>query len=537
MDFNPEYVQELLCNDLGPSVPFLTSDLTVADARIWSISESLFKKWIPQDTKPLERVALQTFLECNTACQSSCSFDSSSYYYDILMLAKQLMAGYCESGEFQSNVLTLDKFVEVGKTGPGASISARNGNDMYHKLFCGKLSTYDLGLYKHYFNSLSDRWLMAEFVRHETYGLKIVKGSKTSTVPKNRKTNRTICTEAGLNMYYQLGAGACLERLLKTYHNIDLSLQPDVNRALAREGSISGAFATIDLASASDTISTRLVQFLLPKQSFAALDFIRAKRTEVDGKLTDLDLFSSMGNGFTFPLQTLIFATLVRAYYLVNGIAIDRDGIQQYSCFGDDIICTREAYFGVTKLLEYCGFRVNDQKSFNSGPFRESCGSDYFLGHDIRGVYIKEVNYETQAYSVFNRLARWCSRTGHRLPQTLRHCRDLVKFRPVPLHAGDSEGHRWPLALLRNIKRDRNGAHKYRATVTKSVSRRVTGLNMNYDGAIICFIAGHIRDYRVGWRCSVPTLKVVKRVTPHWDYVTDPGFTNRDLYLVLSELS
>jgi len=100
-----------------------------------------------------------------------------------------------------------------------------------------------------------------------------------------------------------------------------------------------------------------------------------------------LEILSSMGNGYTFPLQTMIFCCAIRAvrrYLCLGGY---RAG-STWSVFGDDIIVPTFMYGRVIRLLELIGCTPNVNKSFAEGPFRESCGKDYFLGIDIRPVYI-----------------------------------------------------------------------------------------------------------------------------------------------------
>jgi hypothetical protein len=90
-----------------------------------------------------------------------------------------------------------------------------------------------------------------------------------------------------------------------------------------------------------------------------------------------------MGNGFTFPLETLIFFSLAQA-------CCESEDYEKVSVYGDDIIVPVYAVPLLTKVLTSCGFLVNASKSFSSGPFRESCGKDYLLGTDVRPCYIKD---------------------------------------------------------------------------------------------------------------------------------------------------
>ena len=87
-----------------------------------------------------------------------------------------------------------------------------------------------------------------------------------------------------------------------------------------------------------------------------------------------------MGNGFTFELETILFRTLMKV-------------ITNYDVrvFGDDIIIDSGSAPLALKVLEWAGFRINEKKSFCEGPFRESCGGDYFEGVAVRGHFLEEI--------------------------------------------------------------------------------------------------------------------------------------------------
>jgi hypothetical protein len=539
MDFNPEILQNLLSQELQYDrvlTDVSNEEISVADARIYSLMQSLFKKWEPADSSTLENTAIAGFKAANTGCTWQFA-DVSSVNRPILETARDLMYGYINSGLCQSCVLTLDESLQVGRAGPGASCKTK-ATDFYNKMFCGPLSTTSIELYRHYTNGLSTSWLSAERLRARRFQVDVVAGSNLSSVPKNIETNRTICTEPSLNMFYQLGAGKILERVLKKFHGVDLSLQPEINKELARLGSIDGSFATIDLSKASDTISLSLVQYLLPPIAFRTLIDLRSSRTIYKDEEIELNMISSMGNGFTFPLQTLIFATLVRATYLHKGIIPRVGTMRNYSVFGDDIICSNRVYNDVISVLNDCGFTVNIQKSYNTGSFRESCGGDFFKGHDIRGVYIRKASNAGEIYSIFNRLMRWSCKSGIFITSSLQYVKGLVDFRPVPLHAGDTEGIKVPRDHAGHLKSDKNGAVFYRPLSARTRSRRVndSDSNFNPNGAIIALIGGYIREQKVSLRLRETTFKVVRRKSPCWDFFTDPGFTIRDYQLIFQEL-
>jgi len=229
-----------------------------------------------------------------------------------------------------------------------------------------------------------------------------VRGNRFTTVPKDSTKDRGICIEPSINVFYQLGYGRVIrERLRKI--GIYLDRAQEVHKQVARDASIKKHLATIDLSNASDTVSTELVRLLLPSHWYRALDCLRSPTTVIDGKTVHLHKFSSMGNGFTFELETLLFLAIsCAALTLCRGLAME-DFIKDFDVrvwdvyvFGDDIIVPSDTFSTVIAALRYLGFTPNDRKTFNHGSFRESCGGDFFNGKDVRPYFIKEVPNEPQ---------------------------------------------------------------------------------------------------------------------------------------------
>jgi hypothetical protein len=234
----------------------------------------------------------------------------------------------------------------------------------------------------------------------------IVDGNELSFVPKTAKTDRSICIEPTLNSFFQKGIGNALSKRL-TWHGLDLSKQQARNAFFARKGALEDSYATIDLSSASDTISWELVYNVLPKDWFDLLDAFRSPYTKLpDGSFMENEKFSSMGNAYTFELESLIFFSLVRVMKKRHGL--DTDTVMT---FGDDIIVPSSYAEETIQALESCGFVINKTKSFLSGPFRESCGKDYYLGSNVRPYFIKkELENEFSLYSIVNGLRHWAHR-------------------------------------------------------------------------------------------------------------------------------
>jgi hypothetical protein len=178
--------------------------------------------------------------------------------------------------------------------------------------------------------------------------------------------------EPTINSWFQQGIGRMIRSRLKRRVGVDLDDQ-STNQRLAWLGSISNDLATVDLSSASDLISRKLVEDLLPRDWFFWLDITRSHRVLIDDSWVELEKFSSMGNGFTFDLESLIFYALSWAVTTVEGY-----NTFWVNVFGDDIIIPAGVKELFLKTFDSLGFRVNENKSYFEGPFRESCGKDFY---------------------------------------------------------------------------------------------------------------------------------------------------------------
>lgn len=223
------------------------------------------------------------------------------------------------------------------------------------------------------------------------------RGNRFTTVPKDATKDRGICIEPLGNLWVQLGIGRHLKRRLanvglkvgKTSPS-DCPIQrlrsrpvqdgQTFHRDTARDGSLHGKWATIDLSNASDTVSFELVRWVLPPDWFELLCAARSPMTLIEGQWHHLEKFSSMGNGFTFELETLVFSVVLAAGL---GLTVGAD----LFVYGDDILLPSEKGRDAIAILQSIGMTPNVGKTFLSGPFRESCGGDFFSGLPVRSYF------------------------------------------------------------------------------------------------------------------------------------------------------
>jgi hypothetical protein len=232
-------------------------------------------------------------------------------------------------------------------------------------------------------------------------------------VPKNALTDRVIAIGPDLNVALQLALGACIRARL-WWSGVDLSDQ-SINQRRARQGSVDGELATLDLKSASNSVTTTLVWRMLGNHSAASadlrwyhlLDALRVPMYELNGETRTYELFSAMGNGATFEVESLIFHSLATATCEILGIPAD------VTVYGDDLVVPTGSVPLLKEVLEYAGFRLNDDKSFwADGPscprFRESCGEHYLDGYSVTPFYVDTPLDSVEAIVLAaNNLVRW----------------------------------------------------------------------------------------------------------------------------------
>jgi len=293
-----------------------------------------------------------------------------SFVRSIFERARELVSSTL--GPFPSSILD-------GKFGPGATFGDKGGQSTIPDKMSSR-PTLTPSAWTSLSSWRSTAWARACAVDGRLP--EVVSGNRFTTVPKDCTKNRGIAIEPSINVFYQLSIGKLIRSRLRRL-GIDLNEGQDTHRRLAREASSEGHLATLDLSNASDTICKNLVQFLLPPTWFAVLNDLRSSKTLFKEKFLFLEKFSSMGNGFTFELETLIFQCLVTA---CCELRVEAPFVSTY---GDDLIFPTECSQDVIAFLKLAGFSVNTRKSFTDGRFRESCGGDFFDGVPVRGHYLK----------------------------------------------------------------------------------------------------------------------------------------------------
>jgi hypothetical protein len=268
-----------------------------------SLRNSITKKYLPGTPrpggKPAER-ALSLFLETNERCrvfnadsrlcneaQEEALGEAKAFLYDFFYPAprksREWVVPYTnpvDTWTYRDFILRPSQFSRYMACGPGASVGSLS-TDFYTKVGTSNLTATSQYLYDLYIQTIAyhPTWSGCEAYRSKVRGFRLVSGSKLSYVPKTSEICRTICSEPIVNMLFQKSIQGLLEERLREMLGIDLATQPFENSRLARQGSLSGRFGTIDLRSASDSLSIDLMRFLLPEEVFRLLMKLRSPKS------------------------------------------------------------------------------------------------------------------------------------------------------------------------------------------------------------------------------------------------------------------
>ncbi|UJQ85806.1 MAG: putative replicase protein [Leviviridae sp.] len=301
------------------------------------------------------------------------------------------------------------------KHGPGAVSDLRGGSSKYsfptwpdklESMF--PLSEFAFANYGIWAQSVNEDSIAIQgFSKHEP-------PAKLIAVPKTQKGPRLIASEPTAHQWAQQSLN---EFLRKTTEKVCIAPaitfnSQEPNQAFALEASATGSHATIDLSSASDRLSLWVVERFF-RRNHRLLRALHSCRTrwlvnEIDerlGKYIVLNKLAAQGAAFTFPTQTIVYATTAIACMLytlklpVTTVNI-RAMARQVRVFGDDIIVPIGVWETVANTLEVLGFEVNQSKTFGTGKFRESCGLDAYDGVEISPAYYLQAYDKSRPASV-----------------------------------------------------------------------------------------------------------------------------------------
>lgn len=351
------------------------------------------------------------------------------YVRKVLRLARKLI-------KRTLGALNLEEIFQDVGPGPGSTFeTSGNKTGVYFKYLDASNLTYTPDSEKFLFeliwkDDLWRRWfqgysshpdpLWCDFESVLRNKLKPIPGNRLTTVPKTSDVSRPICIEPGLTMMLQKGVGSNIRKKLRRV-GVHMDYQPEFHRYLVKH--CWDLISTVDLSSASDTISYEFVKFMLPLNWFMLLDSLRSDQCMLPHRRWYVtQKFSSMGNGYTFELETLLFWALAQAVAIIekadpfferNERPHDLD--PRYagkhnvpiSVFGDDIIVSSNIEGKLFTVLEECGFSVNQRKTFTyDRAFKESCGTFSLFGFELPVVNLKKIDTWPDVFVICNMLRK-----------------------------------------------------------------------------------------------------------------------------------
>lgn len=454
---------------------------------------NLVKKVRLECSRKRQRKAVDAYVACED--------EVSKLQTNTLSYETTLKVGRIVIGE----VLRQAAFGDVrphirGKHGPGATSERILGNRKYvHESWFTRLD--DAGLTFEEFGMAS----LANLGCDDTPDPKRLGPDEETPVrvvfvPKTAKAPRVIAIEPVCMQFMQQ---AILQWLVPRIEQcailggaINFTSQ-EKNRTACRLASVSGSRATLDLSEASDRVPWVLIkEMLAPYPEF--LQVVAACRSErahlPDGRyLTSLSKFASMGSALCFPFEAIVFFSAIVAARLIESSALPTGrNIRRFGkgilVYGDDLVIPTRSTDAVTQVFDDLKFVVNRRKSFTEGHFRESCGEDYFSGHRVTPVYVREVptgdrRNATGVISTVS-LANQLYEAGYW--GTARYVRELVEreLGTLPHVARESAGLGWRSCSNRTtIQRWNNVLHRFEYRGW-SIDQRYESSPLNGDPAL-----------------------------------------------------
>ena len=346
-------------------------------------------------TPAREHAAMSRFIECENEVRLNDSLLSEKDKIEFMRMGRTIWTDlftYVDASVYNGEI--------VPGHGPGATADKLRGNAKWNQTVWPERleSVFTFG------ENIFPSW---RYVLQDEPGVHFVEPGqelpvKVTPVPKTLKTPRIIAIEPTAMQYMQQGLkdeiasfverDDILSRLISTSSQVP-------NQELANRGSLDGTIATLDLSEASDRVSNQHVRMLLHNHPhlLRAVDATRSRKADVPGfGVKRLAKFASMGSALCFPFESIVFTTLV---FLGIERALNRrltkkdirSFLGSVRVYGDDIAVPVDYVHSVVETLETFGFKVNKDKSFWNGKFRESCGKDYYDGVDVTVVRLRSL--------------------------------------------------------------------------------------------------------------------------------------------------
>jgi hypothetical protein len=386
----PRLFSGLLCDVFDAITGHLKQDPDLGSIKCLREILRLFKKATCDTTRQakLEAIAVDSFFETEASVIRELPDTQAHFLKDVCRF-------------ILLDLQDVDLREIACKHGPGATRERVAGNQKWslvlQSLYGIDVAEYGYDVFLSSLRTEENGYDLPDVPEREYFSRR---SARLITVDKNSTSRRTITVEPVLSMFIQQGLNTLLRDSIsqcEVLNNCLALTDQSANQKLALEGSLTGEWATLDLSSASDLLGLKLVELVFAKCSRFLSATLECRSTHVQfGGDTPRAIakFAGMGNALTFPVQSVVFATIAIAAIL------QRDGkrpshknvVQASRCvrvYGDDIIVRTSHSHVVVDWLHSFGLKVNTRKSFMEGNFRESCGVDAFTGVDVTPVYLR----------------------------------------------------------------------------------------------------------------------------------------------------
>lgn len=376
----PRLFSGMLCEVFDTITGDLKVDASLSMVKAICETLQLFKKLTLRDDliETLDRSAKSKFFKDEETVQKGCSLDERELF---------ILDRVCRM--ILPNLDAFDIRELPCKHGPGAVAESVTANQKWSVVSSYSWMLEEFGFDIHtWITSQSPQTLQQQ---------SLSSSAKLITVPKNSTSRRTITIEPILKQFLQQGYNQVLRENITKCKVLNQCLaltDQTANQKLAIDGSLTGKWSTIDLSSASDLLSKKMVELVF-KHRPVFLDGIlncRSSHVSCDGRHEEIEKFAGMGNATTFPVQSVVFAVLaicaqIDGKFPTYGRVVR--AARRVRVFGDDIIVPADTSHQVVHWITAAGLTVNHRKSFLVGNFKESCGVDAFRGVDVTPLYVR----------------------------------------------------------------------------------------------------------------------------------------------------
>jgi hypothetical protein len=226
-------------------------------------------------------------------------------------------------------------------------------------------------------------------------------------VPKSHKASRIVSPE-------KVESYSRAARMFKTYvwdyGECKRLRDQRWNMYLASLGAATGSLATVDLSHGSDYIRKTVIA-RVSKACYHKTITLMPQRYVGKRKTFPLSMFATGGNAMTFVNETEFYFCCAACASTLWYLSLSKDerkdlrvwdprtgrlrkvkSLEDFvrctvAVYGDDVIIFYAVYPTLVDVLTHYGCAVNEDKTFSTGNYRESCGVEWFQEEQLDIVY------------------------------------------------------------------------------------------------------------------------------------------------------